>query len=315
MSFAQDTKAELCRLNDLEDCCKRSLLSALLHVGGSLKLTHSGIGFTVNTENPAVARLTFKLLRACCNVRGQIRTYRMQRLNKTHSYEIYLRGGEEAKRVLLYTGILQTDAQAHLTLRYVVPDFVFAKECCLRSYIRGAFLMGGTLSDPEKSYHLEISTADEEYADSLKKALSLLSLPSGLTRRKGRTLLYIKDSDSIVDFLLMIGATGAMLQTENVRINKSVRNSVNRTMNCESYNINKTMDAAQRQRDAIRLIEKTGNYAKLSRVLRETADLRMEYPEASLDQLAEAHVPPVTKSAVNHRLRKITEMADRLRGE
>ncbi|MBQ3864474.1 MAG: DNA-binding protein WhiA [Clostridia bacterium] len=313
MSFAYDTKAELCSIPVEEDCCRKSLLSALLHVGGSLTLSHAGMGLTVTTEHPAAARLTFRLLRECCQSRAQIRTYRVERLNKGHTYELLLPPGEETRRVMLFTGLMEKTEDGTFRLRDAVPEFVTEKECCMRSYARGAFLMGGTVSDPEKSYHLEIGVSDEAYCESLRRLLAALSLPSGYTLRKGRPLLYMKGSDSIVDFLLFIGATSAFLKLENVRVNKSVRNNVNRTMNCENYNINKMMDAAQRQREDILYLERSGQFPKLSRVLRETAELRMEYPEASLEQLAEAHVPPITKSAANNRLRKISSLARDLR--
>ena len=189
------------------------------------------------------------------------------------------------------------------------------KECCRRSYLRGVFLGAGSLSDPMNSYHLEIVANSEEYAESLVKLIETFGLHPKISSRKNVLLVYLKESEQIADFLNIIGAHQALLELENIRIQKEMRNQVNRLVNCESANMNKTIDAAYKQRMNIELIQKYHGFEKLNEGLRAVAEARLEYPEVSLKELGTLMDPPIGKSGINHRMRKLEELADELRSK
>ena len=189
------------------------------------------------------------------------------------------------------------------------------KECCRRSYLRGVFLGAGSLSDPMNSYHLEIVANSEEYAESLVKLIETFGLHPKISSRKNVLLVYLKESEQIADFLNIIGAHQALLELENIRIQKEMRNQVNRLVNCESANMNKTIDAAYKQRMNIELIQKYHGFEQLSEGLRAVAEARLEYPEVSLKELGSLMDPPIGKSGINHRMRKLEELADELRSK
>ncbi len=188
------------------------------------------------------------------------------------------------------------------------------RSCCRRAYIRGAFLAAGSISDPEKSYHLEIVCQDEKEAEFLAQLLASFEIDAKITTRKKYRILYVKDGTKIVETLNVMGAHVALMDFENMRILKEMRNSVNRKVNCETANIGKTVTAAQRQIDDIRSLMKSDAYKHLSPELREMAELRIAHPEATLKELGEMSTPELGKSGVNHRLRKLSQMAQLAKG-
>ena len=173
----------------------------------------------------------------------------------------------------------------------------------------------GSLSDPMNSYHLEIVANSEEYAGSLVQLIETFGLHPKISSRKNVLLVYLKESEQIADFLNIIGAHQALLELENIRIQKGMRNQVNRLVNCESANMNKTIDAAYRQRMNIELIQQHYGLEKLNEGLRAVAEARLAYPEVSLKELGTLMDPPIGKSGINHRMRKLEELADELRGK
>ena len=206
----------------------------------------------------------------------------------------------------------------HVKKGHINPEISAAlvkKECCRRSYLRGVFLGAGSLSDPMNSYHLEIVANSEEYAESLVKLIETFGLHPKISSRKNVLLVYLKESEQIADFLNIIGAHQALLELENIRIQKEMRNQVNRLVNCESANMNKTIDAAYKQRMNIELIQKYHGFEKLNEGLRAVAEARLEYPEVSLKELGTLMDPPIGKSGINHRMRKLEELADELRSK
>ena len=182
-----------------------------------------------------------------------------------------------------------------------------------RAYIRGAFIGGGSISNPEKTYHLEFVTHSEEYAVDLSKLINSYGLNSKVIQRKNSYIIYIKEGEQIVDLLNIIGAQSCLLELENIRIMKEMRNNVNRLVNCETANLSKTVNAAVRQVESIKLIQSQIGLQRLPKNLREIAELRLNYPDESLKELGEMLDPPVGKSGVNHRLRKIEKIAEELR--
>lgn len=206
-------------------------------------------------------------------------------------------------------GLLDQEGEV---LAGIAPDLI-QKKCDKIAYLRGAFLAGGSINNPEGTYHLEIITNDSQHAEALTDLMNYFQLGAKISLRKNWYVVYIKESENIVDFLGFIGAHRALLEFENVRVLKDVRNKVNRLVNCETANLTKTVMAAIRQKENIELIASTIGLQALPLPLREIAQLRLEYPDASLKELGEMLTPKVGKSGVNHRMRKIDELAEKLK--
>ena len=186
------------------------------------------------------------------------------------------------------------------------------KDCCARAFLRGAFLAAGTVSDPAKSYHLEITCPGEREAMLLLTLMERCGMEPKEMVRKGTPVVYIKEGQQVRDLLAMMGATVAMMELENARILKGVRGNVNRRVNCETSNINKAVAAGMKQIRAIKALEAAGELDTLSDGLYDIAQARLAHPDATLEELGQTLVPPVSKSGVNHRLRKLCEMAEQL---
>ncbi len=309
MSFSSTTKNELSRIRSEDPCCQLAELSALIRTSGSIKLKgRSRTDLNVLTENPAIARLIFTFFKKNFNIHTEVIVQKNKTLKKGNAYLIQI---ENAGDILKKLGILIENGGFY-SINDSVPEFIVRDTCCKRAYIRGAFLGGGSVSDPEKGYHLEFITHNEEYGDSLKDLINGFGLESKLIDRKSNYIVYLKEGDQIVDLLNIIGAHRALLDFENVRIVKQMRNDVNRLVNCETANLNKTVNAAMRQVQDIELIETRVGLGALPDGLAQLAQLRMEQPEASLKELGELLDPPVGKSGVNHRFKKIHKFAESL---
>ena len=196
---------------------------------------------------------------------------------------------------------------------YTENALLTQQSCCKRAFIRGAFLASGSISDPEKGYHFEIVTQDERKATHLQEIICSFQIDAKIVLRKKSYVVYVKEGAQIVDMLAIMEANVALMNLENIRILKEMRNSVNRKVNCETANINKTVNAAVKQIEDIRLIEQKKGFHNLNEGLAEIAELRLQYPEATLKELGMMLNPQVGKSGVNHRLRKLSEIADELR--
>lgn len=194
-----------------------------------------------------------------------------------------------------------------------IEQTVLSRTCCKKSFLRGAFLAGGTMSHPEKSYHFEVSAGDNQTAVLLKNVMQDLDLPARVSERKEKPVVYIKEADKIVDALGMMGASVSLMQMENIRIIKEMRGNVNRRVNCETSNITRTVDAAMRQVEDIAYLQETIGLNALPNGLSEIAKLRQKNPQVSLQELGELLDPPLGKSGVNHRLRRISRFANEMR--
>ena len=192
-------------------------------------------------------------------------------------------------------------------------SIVYQRDCCKRAFIRGAFLSSGSISDPRKGYHFEIVCTDEEKAGQLQEIIRSFHIDAKIVSRKKSYVVYVKEGAQIVDMLAIMEANVALMDLENIRILKEMRNSVNRKVNCETANINKTVSAAVKQIEDIRLIEEKVGFQSLNEGLEEVARLRLQYPEATLKELGMMLTPQVGKSGVNHRLRKLSTLAEKLR--
>ena len=312
-SFSMKTKNELSRVIPEEQCCQLAELSALIRMSGTIQLAgYQKLNVKIATENAAIARKIFTLLKKCFGIHTELIVKKNRLLKKNNHYVMVINSSIGANDILERLGILRKDEQ-QFTIDYSVPEELTMDTCCKRAYLRGAFLGAGSVSDPEKTYHLEFVTSSEEHSENLKELINAFDLGAKIVLRKSSYVIYLKEGDQIVDLLNIMGAHSALLNLENIRIVKQVRNNVNRIVNCETANLSKTVNAAVRQIENIEFIEKTKGFKILPDGLREIAELRLQYKDASLKELGEMVNPPVGKSGVNHRLRKIDKIAEKLR--
>lgn len=225
---------------------------------------------------------------------------------------LVIREHEDALRILQATKLIGEREDAYSALHIVDPILV-QQPCCKRAFLRGAFLAAGSMSDPNKAYHFEIVCTTVNMAEQLRRMMCSFSMDAKIVARKKMYVVYLKEGAQLVDMLNIMEAHVSLMELENVRILKEMRNAVNRKVNCETANINKTVSAAVKQVEDIRYIQQTIGLDKLSDGLKEMAILRLEHPDATLKELGEISDPPVGKSGVNHRLRKIGEIAEGVR--
>lgn len=315
MSFSAKVKSEVCRIGELTRNEAKAELSAVMKVSGTLSLGgNKQLSFRVTTENPSIARRVFKLLKQYFNIHTKLLVKKSNSFKKNNIYMVVITEEMGVRSLLKEMGVLSSD-EGIISLDYGIPKEITEDEECKKAYIRGTFLGGGSISNPEKTYHLEFVTHNSEYAEDFSRLINTYGLSSKVIQRKGSYIVYLKEGEQIVDLLNIIGAHSSLLELENVRIMKEMRNNVNRLVNCETANLSKTVNAAIRQVESIRLIQKEIGLQRLPKNLRDIAELRLTYPDESLKELGEFLNPPVGKSGVNHRLRKIEKIAEELRKE
>jgi len=313
MSFSMKTKNELSRLIPEEKCCQLAELSSLIRMSGTIQLIgFKKVNVKITTENAAIARKIFILLKKCFGIHTELMVRKNKLLKKNNHYVIIINSDLGANDILEQVGILMMN-DGQFFIDYAVPKKLIKKRCCKRSYLRGAFLGAGSVSDPEKTYHLEFVTGSEEHSEDLKDLVNDFDLGAKIVLRKNNYVVYLKEGDQIVDLLNIMGAHSALLNLENIRIVKQVRNNVNRIVNCETANLNKIVNASIRQIQNIEFIQENYGFKILPDGLREIAELRLDYKEASLKELGQMLTPNVGKSGVNHRLRKIEQIAEKLK--
>lgn len=301
MSYSSRTKEELCRFEPESVCCRLAELSGIVTAAGSVVYRGGGEKrLSIETENQVVAARTAGLLQTVFEIQPSVVTRHHARLGGRDSYRILI-GPQDAPFVLEGCGI-------EMALRRSVPKEITARKCCRKSFLRGVFLASGSVTDPDKGYHMELVFADEAFAQSVKKLMTRFDLAASLTWRRSQPMLYLKGQTDITDMLSLIGASTARFAMEDSYIRKALRNDANRAANCDSANVQRTVEAAERQLSAIRLVLEKG-MASLEPKLLEAAKLRIENPEMSLEELGQLCEPPVGKSGVHHRLRKLTQMA------
>lgn len=291
MSFSGKIKEELAQHYAKAGHCNLAELSALVHMSGSFE--KDGYGrciLKLHTENDGVARKCFTLLGKTFNISTDI-AIRRNTAKGSCSYYIRAKGEE-----LL-----------------AVENVIVQAVCCKRAYIRGAFIASGSMSDPDKSYHFEIVCGTLKQAEYLKNMINSFEMDAKIVKRKKSYVVYLKEGSQIVDILNIMEAHVALLELENVRIMKEMRNTVNRKVNCETANINKTVSASVRQMEDIIYIRDNIGFDKLPDGLKDVALTRLTYPDATLKELGGLLENPIGKSGVNHRLRKLSEIAEKLR--
>ncbi len=314
MSFSQDVKQELSMQVPSARHCSLAELAAILSIAGSIP-DASCMQIKIRTENITVARKSFTLLRKTFNIRVDVSVQKHRSEKKSDRiYTVLVREKEAALRV--YRALKMADPAVFLASAHSVADPLLVQQpCCKRAFIRGAFLCAGSISNPEKSYHFEIVCSSPERAQQLQVLIRPFGPDAKIVQRKNHSIVYIKEGDQIVDMLNIMGAPVSLMNLENIRIVRDVRNTVNRKVNCEAANINKTVNAAVRQMEDIRFLMEREGLEKLPEGLARIAELRLANPDASLKELGEMLTPPISKSGVNHRLRKLSQLAEQARSE
>lgn len=301
MAFSDDTRNELARVIPSARCCRVAELSAMYDLDGFLLGAHNQY-LDFNNSSPLVARKILLLLKGLYPTLPTQVLVVKSRSKRTQMCTVRVLGRTRA-------GQVYQDFKEQNTLD---ETGVSRKKCCRRAYLRGAFLSRGSITNPERTYHLEISTEQTLLATKIMETMFSLGLEAGITQRKGSLVVYMKDGQQIVNLLNLMGAHSALLRFENVRVMKEMRNQINRLVNCETANVDKTVKAAVDQLDDIRLIDEVIGLDDLPPKLQELAHLRLENPYASLQELGTLSKPAMSKSGVNYRMRQLREKARQL---
>jgi len=304
MSFSSEIKKEIARIRPDKKCCAIAEFTALLSYLGSISVRPGEEQIRILTENVAVAQKCLRMLRGLFSLETELDIRKNAAGGRNHQYEVLIRETDAIRGILDMTQISQPE---------VFQERIQKKSCCVRAFLRGSFLAAGSVSDPGKSYHCEFLCRGRAEAEYLKKLMEVFEIVPGITTRKGRYVVYLKDSSRIIDLLNVIGAHQSLMQMENIRILKEMRNSANRQFNCDAANISKMVRAAGKQVEDIQRIRESDRWERLSPALKETALARLENPDISIQELGTMLDPPLGKSGVNHRLRKLSQIAQELR--
>ena len=314
LTFSGRVKEELSRQWNGEKHCQIAEIAAIISMCGKVTIdSRDRYAVKVRTENISVARKCFTLLEKTFNIEAEsLVTINKSKGNTT--YTVVVKQHEDAMKLLQAARLVDGDGEISEEFS-TSRNMIVHKSCCKRAFLRGAFLASGSMSHPEKSYHIEMVCASKAKAEQIQKLINSFGLDAKVILRKNSYVVYLKEGSQIVDLLNIMEAPIALMEMENVRILKEMRNSVNRKVNCETANINKTVSAAAKQAEDIRLIQKEIGLNKLPEGLQEIAELRLTYPDASLKELGEMLTEPLGKSGVNHRLRKLSELAEDIRNK
>ena len=312
MSFSREVKDELSRQTTNARHCNIAEIAAIISLCGRIVITERDMySVKIQSENISLARKYFTLLKKTFNIVAEITIRQNVNLKSKRMYIVTVNRYEEAMKILQASKLLNKSGDIEENMS--VDNLVMMNPCCKRAFIRGAFLAAGSISTPEKFYHFEIVCNTYEKAKQLTNIINIFEIDAKIVERKRHFVVYIKEGSSIVDILNVMEAHISLMNLENVRILKEMRNSVNRKVNCETANINKTVAAAVKQIEDIKYIRDTVGFKELSPQLREMAQVRLENPDASLKELGTLLSPPVGKSGVNHRLRKLSEFATQIK--
>lgn len=302
MSFSFDAKNELCRLDVQKQCCARAEAYGILLYCNTF---NSG-EVRIVTENPNFAARLPRLFHRAFRIR-------FDRIPEPDTPGKLVFQITEQKKLDGIIDALGYAPQQNLVLH--INFGLLEEECCRASFLRGVFFAGGSVTDPLKRYHLELATSHLQVSRELEALMRDNGFPPKGLSRNGSYITYFKQSDQIEDFLTLVGAPVAAMNVMSAKMEKDLRNSVNRRLNCDNANLDKAVDAALEQTEAIRLLMRAGLLEQMADKLQETAAARLENPELSLSELADSFEPPITKSCLNHRLRKLVELARKLKGE
>jgi len=305
IAFSVALKDELARIRPEGDCCRAAELSGFARAAGALLTASEGLlSLDFRTNHATVARKIYLLSRELLDGDVRISARRRQKLDKATFFHVTV-SGAGVSAALVQAGLVDAAGDP------VAPPPM--ADCCRRAFLRGAFLGGGFMADPRRGYHWEVVLPDRVTARIVRSLLRRQGIEAGLVRRRHEFVVYVKEAEAIAGWLSLTGAHQSLLSLENTRIYKEMKNRVNRLVNCETANLTRTIDAGIRQQEAIRLIDSMLGLSSLPGGLQEVARQRLVHPDATLEDLGGMMSPPLTKSGVNHRLRQLARIADRLR--
>lgn len=306
MSFTAQVKEEIVKKSGhKKSCCDYAELAGMLAYSAVFKESENGVVLQIAFENPDVAMRCFNLIR---KLFGDIAAIGKKQYSEQHTlYKIKV---GDIGQLLKNVGLTDADGIAF----HVSPN-ITKNKCCRKAFLRGAFLGGGSVADPEKRYHFEFVTTHYLISEDMKQILETFDIHAKNVTRQGKYVTYLKDSEIICDLLTMLGAHSCVLEIYNTKVYKEINNQANRAANFDNANINKVVDAAMRQVSAIRRIETYRGLESLDEQLKEIAVLRLQNPDISMLELGQLLSPPIGKSGVNHRMRKLMNIADELREE
>ncbi|MBO6157664.1 MAG: DNA-binding protein WhiA [Firmicutes bacterium] len=309
MSFSTTVKDELSRHQSKARHCRMAELGAILSIGA--RISDSLDTLEILSDHRALVYKTEELLRDLFHIVPEVSRRCGRGGSRVRGYCLRLRDPQKIRRIFTELGMLETNM--------LMPDQRLTRSCCRRAYLRGAFLAGGSINDPTKNYHIEILAGSPEQAGRLVSFFAdfdvqcrLLSRSRAGSRRITH-VVYLKDADQIVDVLRIIKAPLALMELENVRVEKDVINHVQRQVNCEAANISKIVGASLKQTEAIRYLMEQGAYARLPQELKDIAEIRLSFPDMGLKEMGTLLDPAISKSGVNHRLKKIEKIAQELK--
>ena len=309
MSFSSDTKNELAKVSNVSTSAALCELMGAVAYGSRIKRDKSGFKLITVTENPKIARRIFQLMKDSVDITSKIKIHKTTTGNVV--YYVYTENAD-AIALMISLGFINRPSEINYLVNLRVNTDYVDKAVKRRAFLRGAFLTAGSIMSPEKKYHMEFATSNYGLHNDLYVVMKELGLNPKVVVRSSNMVIYFKNSEEIADILGSMGAFKVLMDFHNAKIVKEIRNNVNRTTNCEAANLQKLVDAAVEQVRAIQKLIDSGKFDTLPEGLKEVARLRMEYREHSLKELGEMMNPPLGKSGVNHRLRKLQELAERL---
>ena len=315
MSFTSKVKTELADRISNAKHCRVAEIAALISMCGNVSIDEfDNYKVYIQTDTEVTAKKFRELLWKSFHIDTDVEEKDKQLSHSKKTYIVEIKKNDDALLILNETKIMnsQNEIEEQMNLG---KNEILKKDCCKRAYLRGAFLAAGSISDPEKSYHFEIKCTNENKANQIVDILKSFGVDAKTIERKGKYVVYLKDSEKVVDALNIMEAPVALLEVETIKVDKEMNNMVNRQMNCDLANTNKTVDAAQRVIEDINYIEEEVGLSYLPEKLQQIARIRVENPDASLQEIGDMMVPALGKSGVNHRLRKISEIAKNLRDE
>ena len=308
--FTRVFREELARVEDRQACCRMAAVAGLVHTAGTFLIKggtsdQDRYGIRVATTVQSAAKMVYSQFKAF-GAEGELLTSREPRFRHRLVYEVHLKGTPAALQALNEMGVLSDSFE----LKPGIARWMVKKGCCRSAFVRGCLIGAGSANTPQKEAHLEILTPHQDLSADLVKLLGEMDFHPGQMVRRGSYVVYLKGRDEVAGLLALAGAHAAALQVEEQAVVKEVRSRANRVANCDSANVRRTEAAASRQLEAIATLERTGRLAALPLALRQMAELRLMHPYMNLSELAEAGGEGVTRSAINHRLRRLVEAAE-----
>lgn len=313
MSFASETKNELARIMPEKKCCMLAEIAGFMRIAGSIRLAGGGkFKIVMTTSNPAVARHYKTLIKNYFSIDTSVGMGQDNSLKRGHAYILSIGPEDLSEQILRETGILMVKEGMNF-ISDGIYDGLIRTKCCRKAYLRGAFLAAGTVNNPEKEYHFEVSAGSEMLAKDLRRLLnSFVDISAKIVERKKGYGVYLKSGEQVRDAIGIMGASGQFFKFDEIMMMKGLKSQTYRLNNLDNANIDKAIKAAENQIKSIRKIQEKRGLDFLTAKLREAAEARLENPDVGIEELGRLMDPPLSKSGINNRLRRIEEIAKEL---